>query len=189
MISDLTFTTVGIAALADVQRTGVVRIISHVAYGTESYTPTKTQTSLRAEVERIEVSTPKIDDDPNADDEPVLAEGEILLVGVFKSDKSYDVREVGYFLDDGTLLAVQSQEDFLITHKSPDIEVILEAIVGLSDLPPNSIAINFGSTDLKFSVQHELNTMATAIIQSQCREVEHHFELVKLKQKIEEFTR
>ena len=78
-----------------------------------------------------------------------MSPNQIHITAIENGDKSYWVREVGFILSDGTLLAIWSHPTQALAYKSNDIDLALAFDLGLSALPADSIVIDgTGSLDL-----------------------------------------
>lgn len=106
---DFIFTTDGVNAVINADATGFEkRKITEIAFGTAAWTPTKSATALQAEIARV----PAVGG--------ALTSEAIHVHGIDPiGGGSYEAREVGLFLDDGTLLAVASRPNPPIVTKTP----------------------------------------------------------------------
>lgn len=93
----LVITDVGIAASINAQDLGVEYKITHIAIGLEGYLPTADQTQLKQEIARKPLSRGSV---------PAL--GQLHFEAVFDDNSAFEGKEIGYFLEDGTLFAVDS---------------------------------------------------------------------------------
>ena len=91
-------TTAGLAAVFNAGNDGLAARITHIAIGDRARTPDKHDFKLASERRRVSV----------ADGERV-SDHQIHLTGIIDGDgPEFWVHEVGFFLEDGTLLAVWS---------------------------------------------------------------------------------
>lgn len=126
----LLITDAGIAASIQASNLGVSYKITHIAMGASGYTPTRNQTSLRDEIVRRPITQGSI---------PAL--GQLHFEVLFDGDIEYEAREIGYFLEDGTLFAVDSRGGDIISIKRVDT-VITEAFdLTLSGSEINTITV------------------------------------------------
>lgn len=102
----LVITDAGIAASINAETQGVEYKITHIAIGLEGYLPTVDQTELRQEVVRQPLSRAAI-----------VAPGELHFEAVFDGDSAFEGKEIGYFLEDGTLFAVDSRDGEIMSLK------------------------------------------------------------------------
>ncbi|WP_300173759.1 phage tail protein [uncultured Aliivibrio sp.] len=105
----LLITDAGIAASIQASNLGVSYKITQIAMGASGYTPTHNQTSLRDETARRPITQGSV---------PGL--GQLHFEVLFDGDIEYEAREIGYFLEDGTLFAVDSRDGDIISIKRSD---------------------------------------------------------------------
>jgi hypothetical protein len=129
----LVVTQVGLdkATQADVQ--GVNLKITHVAVGLNGYTPDNTMTALQNEFARVAISGGK-----NIND------NQVHLTAMFEGEGEINGREIGFYLEDGTLFAIDSHPTDIILYKSATTGA--RALEGfdlvLDGVPPNSITVD-----------------------------------------------
>ncbi|PIE13831.1 MAG: hypothetical protein CSA70_03700 [Rhodobacterales bacterium] len=126
-------TNAGLAALFNAGSNGLEGWISHVAFGDgagESYAPDGTETQLRRERARTVVSGGER-----------LSPHHVLVQGVLGDGWEGWVREVGFFLNNGTLLAIWSQPGVLLTHKNDNAAFAFAYGLTLADAPANSVNV------------------------------------------------
>ena len=111
----LMITNAGIAASAQAGELGIRYKITHISIGTEGYLPTADQTTLRNEVLRKPITRGTI-----------FSLGQLHFETVWDGDEEFDGKELGYWLEDGTLFAVDSRDGAVITFKRKDT-VVTEA--------------------------------------------------------------
>ncbi|WP_236733392.1 phage tail protein [Aliivibrio fischeri] len=102
----LLITDAGIAASIEAEALGVNYKITHIGIGLDGYVPTADQTQLKNEVAREALSRGSV---------PAL--GQLHFEAVFAGNTSFDGKEIGYFLEDGTLFAVDSRDGEIISLK------------------------------------------------------------------------
>lgn len=122
-------TTRGLAAVFNAQNTGLAAEITHIALGDNGRTPSKNEVGLVSEKMRI----------PIADGERI-DDHQIHLTGLADGDKEFWVREIGFILSDGTMLAVWSDTNPL-AYKSAEVPLLLAFDLVLAALPANSVNI------------------------------------------------
>ena len=126
----LLITDAGIAASIQASNLGVSYKITHIAMGASGYTPTHNQTSLRDEIVRRPITQGSI---------PAL--GQLHFEVLFGGDIEYEAREIGYFLEDGTLFAVDSREGDIISIKRSDTVITEVFNLTLSGSEINTITV------------------------------------------------
>lgn len=142
-------TNAGKAAIVNAQNTGTAPVtIASVGFGSTSWTPTATATSLQSEVKRITA----IGGD--------VVNGDTIHVTVQDATTdSYVIREIGVFLTDGTLLAIAS-DPAEILDKRPAISVNLSVDIVVTNLPAGSVTVG----GISISNPPASNTIAGAIM-------------------------
>ncbi|EDL52609.1 putative phage tail protein [Vibrio mediterranei AK1] len=108
----LLITNAGIAASIRAGDLGISYKIAEISIGTEGYTPTKDQTTLRNEVQRKAITRGE-----------VAELGQLHFETTWDGDEAFEGKELGYWLDDGTLFAVDSRNGEVITYKQQDSAV------------------------------------------------------------------
>lgn len=112
----LLITNAGIAASIHAGELGVSYKITHIAIGLEGYLPTLDQTQLKNEVAREALTRGSV---------PAL--GQLHFEAVFADKKEFEGKEIGYYLEDGTLFAVDSREGEILSLKRSNT-IITEAL-------------------------------------------------------------
>ncbi|WP_206196904.1 phage tail protein [Zooshikella ganghwensis] len=123
----LQFTQTGLAELISAKNAGIKATITHMACGDKSYSPQPNQTRLVNERQRADIL-----------DYEELSPTQLRLGAVFKGDLEYEVREIGLFLSSGTLLAVHSQPNQLLTYKSANSSWLQKLTLDISRYPPTA---------------------------------------------------
>lgn len=111
----LLITDAGIAASIRAGELGISYKIAEISIGTEGYTPTKDQTALHNEVQRKAITRGE-----------VAELGQLHFETTWDGNEAFEGKELGYWLDDGTLFAVDSRDGEVITYKQQN-SVITEA--------------------------------------------------------------
>lgn len=133
-------TNAGLAAIVSSQNDGVNAKITHVAIGSNGREPSKAETSLVNERLRV----------PIAGGERV-SDTQIHLTALAEhATLNFWVYEVGFFLEDGTLLAVWSDTDPL-AYKSAGVDLLLAFDLVLSALPASSVVVEAGDSGLSLA--------------------------------------
>ncbi|WP_375322745.1 phage tail protein [Aliivibrio logei] len=112
----LLITNAGIAASIHAGELGVSYKITHIAIGLEGYLPTLDQTQLKNEVAREALTRGSV---------PAL--GQLHFEAVFADEKEFEGKEIGYYLEDGTLFAVDSRDGEILSLKRSNT-IITEAL-------------------------------------------------------------
>ncbi|HDS1775885.1 TPA: phage tail protein [Pseudomonas putida] len=154
-------TKAGLAAIWNATSTGLSAEISHIGLGSAGYTPSADQKILRTQVVKYPISGGE-----------KLSSTLIHLTAVADDAAAFWVREVGFFLSDGTLLAVWSHPTEALTYKSANTELLLAYDLSLEALPANSVTINSTSAGLNLTLAEPIAAQATAMIAEQLRNLQ-----------------
>lgn len=156
-------TAAGLQAAIDASQNGLSVRIAEVAVGEAGYTvPVNelgqaTQVRLREERQRVPALGSVAGDQ--------LIDIEFLIDG----DLGYTVREIGYFLEDGTLFAVSSDPRQAVVAKSPDVPVVFGFALTLTAVPAGSVTLapDAAPIGIVTSRLHAVFAHATASLQLQ----------------------
>ncbi|RRS07641.1 phage tail protein [Pseudoalteromonas sp. J010] len=124
-------TQAGLNAAVNAKANGFTIDISAIAVGTAGYTPSRSQTQLQQEKNRVVIAGGQ-----------VVGDGQFHLTGHFQDDEEYAVREVGFYLADGTLFAVWSHPQNVLFYQTPIAQIIQGFDLLLSAVPAEAITIN-----------------------------------------------
>ena len=163
-------TTRGLAAVFNAQNTGLSAEITHIALGDHGRTPSKNEVGLVNERMRIAIA-----DGDRIDDH------QIHLTGLADGDTEFWIREIGFILKDGTMLAVWSDTDPL-AYKSAEVPLLLAFDLVLAALPANSVNIIGTGANLSLAAWGEqLAAVAAANVDNMARHVELLFRVNDLE--------
>ena len=151
-------TNAGINAIFNHDQNGFKAEISHVAIGDSYYTPNQSRTSLSNERLRVPIAAGQIIDDKT-----------LHITALFDDSASFWVREIGFFLSDGTLLAVYSHPTQAIAYKNGNTNFKLAFDLLLTSLPPDSVTINEAIQDHSLSFVSEYVRMGTSQMRAALR--------------------
>jgi len=155
-------TLVGLRASFSAQQAGIRIRITHVAFGDGGYVPDKHQTALNSEKVRVPVSQATIfPEDYRVDYSLVLPE----------ESPEFWVREIGWFLEDGTLFMIWSDPEIQIGWKSRYLRLLCALRVKLTDVPVESLEIVEVEPDLKLLYADEFTKLAIALVDAQLRDI------------------
>lgn len=168
----LQFTDAGLAACIAAKDKGLKAEITHMAFGSQAYTPSKTQTQLSQLREKIEISD--------------YQDGgkSIRLAGVFDGNLEYAIREIGIYLADGTLLGVYSHPNKILGYRTPDVKVVQWFTLNIEALPTNSITVVVGTENLNLILDAEFIAGAAAFLQSATAIIKNAHWNMQLSEKI-----
>ncbi|MFD2179539.1 phage tail protein [Veronia pacifica] len=146
-------TRAGLNAIFNATSNGFQAKVTHVALGEAAYKPNENRRALDKERSRFPIARGK-----------TVTPTQIHMSVLDNSDKSFWVREVGFFLDDGTLFAVYSEPNKALAYKSPEVDLLLAFELALSGIPADSLTIIDKGAELNILIAPELAKMATAQI-------------------------
>lgn len=124
-------TQAGLQAVFNATNDGVQAKIKQVALGDIGWQPTSTATKLRRERNRVPVTNGER-----------LQSTQIHITAVENGSREYWVREIGFYLDDGTLFAIWSHPTQALAWKAKDVDLLLAFDMLLSALPEDSVTID-----------------------------------------------
>ena len=137
-MTDLTvvITDAGRQAANDAESQGFQVTISEVAIGTGNSEPSVTRTELVNELKRLDAQSA-------SDSEPTIAH----MFVIDESTDSYTVKEVGFYLDDGTLFAYYSDADgdVSIASKTEHSKWLAAFDIVLDSIPADSVTVSPGT--------------------------------------------
>jgi len=160
-------TKAGLAAIWNATSTGLSAEISHIGLGSSGYTPSADQKTLRAQVVKYPISGGE-----------KLSSTLIHLTAVADDSAAFWVKEVGFFLSDGTLLAVWSHPTEALTYKSANTELLLAYDLSLEALPADSVTITSTAAGLNLTLAEPLAAQAAAMIAELMRGLQRQDRLV-----------
>lgn len=123
-------TNAGLAAVLNATDDGLSARITHVALGDNAWTPDNTAVALQSERQRVAVSNGSR-----------IQPNQIHITAVENGSTNYWIRELGFILDDGTLLAVWSDPSQPLAYKAAGVDVLLAFDLVLSALPDDSVTV------------------------------------------------
>lgn len=154
-------TKAGLAGIWSLSNTGLSAEITHVVLGTAGYTPNNEQKSLRAQVGKYPISGGER-----------LTDTLIHLTALADGPAAFWVREIGFLLADGTLLAVWSHATDILTYKAAGTDLLLAYDLSLSALPADSVTITSSAAGLNLTLAAPLAAMASALLGEQLRNLQ-----------------
>lgn len=163
-------TTKGLAAVFSETNTGLAAEITHIALGDNGRNPSKNEIGLTNERMRIAVA-----DGSRIDDH------QIHLTGLADGDTEFWVREIGFILADGTMLAVWSDTQPL-AYKSAQVPLLLAFDLALSALPAQSVSVVGTGANLSLAANAEqFAAQAAALVDNMARHVNLLFRVIDLE--------
>ena len=171
-----TITAQGLQAVFNANHNGLEATISQVALGDHAYAvPVNgdglaTQTALRNEQQRVDIADGK-QVTPHQIDMSFVADG----------SSTYWVRELGFYLADGTLFAVWSDPSEALAWKSDLVPLITGLELVLTALPADSVTVQSGGVPLQLIMTREIAALSEAIIHLQQEQFQQRLEINALK--------
>lgn len=168
MSSELTvvITQAGRSAAMQANLAGLSVNISEIGLGDAGYVPQDTRTALASERARVPVASSNSYPD----------EFRVRLNFVLDNADEFWVREVGLFLEDGTLFAVWSDSLVNLGYKSSANKFLMGFNLVLDAVPAGSVNIIDEGAPLELSMAEEYAQMSKAIIDNSRRIMELHKE-------------
>jgi len=148
-------TDAGLQAVFAASNDGLSMRITHIALGADAYNPTRAQTRLRNEKARFPVA-----------DGTRVSPTQIHLSAIADGTSQFWVREVGFILEDGTLLAVWSDPDQPLAYKTANVDLLLAFDLSLAALPADSVTVVSSGAGLNLVLSEELATLAAGQIRT-----------------------
>ncbi|MCX7206497.1 MAG: phage tail protein [Proteobacteria bacterium] len=164
-------TEAGLAAIFNATQDGFQGKITHIALGDSGYSPAQTQTKLRTEKARHAIS-----------DGEKLGTNHLHLTAIADGKTEFWVREVGFYLDSGVLLAVWSDPKSPLAYKSAGVDLLLAYDLLLEALPANSVTVESSGAGLNLTLAGPLAALAAGQISEQLRGVERDDQLATQQQ-------
>lgn len=155
-----TILEVGLQALWLTSKDGVAAKITHIALGEAAYTPHQGLVRLQAERARYPIA------DGNA-----VSSTQVHLTALADGNAEFWVREVGFYLADGTCLAIWSDPARPLAYKAAGVDLLLAYDLVLSALPPGSVTVQSTGAGLSLAMAEELAALATGQISEMHRGV------------------
>ena len=154
-------TEAGFAAALAAKTGGFAVDITHVAVGSSGYVvPTNangkaTQTALFGEQQRVAIQ-----------DAREVGNGQTDISFVVEGEGDYFIKEVGFFLDDGTLFAIASHPTQGLIWKSSISRAAIALELVLEAVDPSSINIVSVGPPLQLLMTKEIATLSTFAIRN-----------------------
>lgn len=163
----------GLDAVFNAQGDGLAARITHIALGDNGRTPSANETGLKNERRRIEIA-----------DGERLGNQQIHVTGVVDGDgPEFWVREVGFILDSGAMLAVWSDTRPL-AYISNSVPLLLAFDLRLEALPADSVTVESTGADLSLAAWGEQYAAhAAATLANMNETLKLHFRVMELEKR------
>lgn len=123
-------TQAGLNAAVSADSSGIQITITHIGAGTSGYTPTRSRTALSSEAARVPVAG-----------STKAGPTQWHLTAEFTAGE-FAAREVGFYLEDGTLFAVWSHPSNVLFHKTELARVVQAFDLVLEAVPADAVTVN-----------------------------------------------
>lgn len=153
-----TITEAGLNAIWRASNDGVSAQITHIALGDAAYTPNQGMTRLQSERARYPVADGKR-----------LTSRQIHLTALADGNTEFWVREVGFYLADGTCLALWSDPARPLAYKAAGVDLLLAYDLTLSAVPADSVTVQSTGAGLNLAMAEELAALAAGQISEMLR--------------------
>lgn len=168
----LVITRQGLDECINAKAQGIELNLKWVSAGDRAYTPNPDQTTLVNEIQRVEFGEYK-----------KLATNQLQAVAKFSGPQEYSVKELGFWLESGTLLGVISAVNTTLNYKAKDGHCIQPFTLNLSALPTDSINVVVGTENINILIDEEITRMAIAQVDTMHRQITQEFRLLELENK------
>ena len=122
----------GLQAVFNATNDGLQARITHIALGDAGWAPDASASALRSERRRVPVVGGER-----------LTPTQIHITAVEDGNQmEYWVREVGFILDDGTLLAIWSHPERALAYKAANVDLLLAFDMVMTALPADSVVVD-----------------------------------------------
>ncbi|KAF7770018.1 hypothetical protein PCIT_a2960 [Pseudoalteromonas citrea] len=148
--SAVVWTKQGLAKLLSASQQGLDLPITHVSAGSEAYTPSDTQTSLRQQQQIVPIG--------GAEE---LNNNQLRFSALFDGELTYDVKEIGIWSEQ-TLVAVYSIPNQQLNHKAANAAWVEMFTLDVSALPTQNIHFEVGVNNANIFMAEELANLTHA---------------------------
>jgi len=164
-------TTAGLQKFFQVSGLPEVKLkLTHIGFGDAGYTPSKNQTNLKNEIIRVPISSGKV----------FPSDGYMDLSALIPENvPEFWIREIGWYLEDGTLAFVWSHPEVPIAWKNKNLKLLAGISVRVTDVPLDKIEIVESNPDLKLLYTEEFMQIAQIL-------TNHETAIVAIKDKADE---
>lgn len=161
-------TQVGLDRAIDANQSGVSIEITHIGFGTQGYTPSRSRHALSNEVVRVAIAGGKN-----------VSANQIHLTALLESGE-FACKEIGVYLSDGTLFAVSSMPNGTIFYKQ-ELNTVMQAFdLVLDVVPTGSVTVNT-SGDLSLYYAEEFAVINTSLATLQNKDLQTVFAEIAAK--------
>jgi hypothetical protein len=151
-------TRAGMRAVFRADSEGLSATVSHIAFGDQAYAPTGTETALHNERVRVPIAGGNW-----------VGDFMIHITALLDSGPSFWIRELGIFLDDGTLLAVWSDPTTPLAYKTSGVPIVTAFDLAVEQFPKTALTVQAGDVDLTLFFGSEFAQLGTSIVSNMNR--------------------
>ena len=169
----LVITRAGLNECISAKGKGIEARLKWVSAGDRAYTPNPDQTTLVNEIQRVEFGEYK---DTGA--------SQLQAVAKFSGPQEYPIKELGFWLETGTLLGVISAPNTTLNYKAKNGHCIQPITLDLSALPSDTVTVVVGTENLNILIEDEFTKMAIAQVQTMHRQIQQEFRLLDLEKRL-----
>ena len=155
-------TVAGLAAAFNASRNGINLQIAKVGAGSSGYTVAQngdglaTQTALKREQETTAIGSGS-----------KVGTHQLDMGFVLDGEGEYWIRELAFYLADGTLFAVWSDPSNAIAHKSAGVPIVVGLELAFTALPAGSVSIKTSGAPIELLFSNPMAVIGTAILNCQ----------------------
>lgn len=171
----LVITRKGLNECISAKGRGIEARLKWVSAGDRAYTPSPDQSSLVNEIQRVEFGEYKD-----------TGTGQLQAVAKFSGPQEYPIKELGFWLETGTLLGVISAPNTTLNYKAKNGHCIQPITLDLSALPSDTVSVVVGTENLNILIEDEFTKMAVAQVQTMYRQIRQEFRLLEIEKQMKE---
>ncbi|ASA54672.1 tail fiber protein [Vibrio gazogenes] len=171
-IIKLVITHKGLEECISAKAKGIKLSLKWVSAGDRAYTPNPDQATLQNELQRVEFGEYKD-----------MGLGQIQAIAKFSGELEYPIRELGVWLESGTLLGVISAPDTTLNYKTKNGHCIQPFTLDLSVLPSDTVTVVVGMENFNILIDDEFAQMAKAQVDTMHRQILQEFRILELENK------
>lgn len=141
-------------------------VIDSIALGDKSYTVTGDETELQHECARVAIAQ-----------SAAITAQQLQLTALVTGNDEYWVREIGIYLEEGTLFALWSDPANPLAYKAQNVDLVLTLDLVLTALPSDNITVITQGTAAPLSMAREFAMLATTCIDTLRRQIQMNSKL------------
>ncbi|QMV14732.1 phage tail protein [Vibrio spartinae] len=166
----LVITRKGLDECISAKAKGIQLSLKWVSAGDRAYIPSPDQATLQNELQRVEFG-----------EYQDIGIGQVQAVAKFSGELEYPIRELGFWLESGTLLGIISSPDTTLNYKTKNGHCIQPVTLDLSNLPSDSVTVVVGMENFNILIDEEFAQMAKAQVDTMHRQILQEFRILDLE--------